>query len=59
MRKGFTLVEILVVMVIAVLIYTLGSIAYRNWQKQVQISNSADELRSTLFRAQQMAALFS
>jgi prepilin-type N-terminal cleavage/methylation domain-containing protein len=55
-NAGFTLVEILVVMVIAVLIYTLGSIAYRNWQKQVQISNSADELRSTLFRAQQMAA---
>lgn len=55
-KLGFTIIEILVVMFIAALIYTLSTVAYKNWQKQVQISNSADELRSSLLRAQQLAA---
>ena len=54
-KLGFTLVEGLVALFIAVLIYVLSTTAYKNWQKQVQISNSADELRSSLFRAQQLA----
>ena len=55
-RRGFTLVEFLVALSIFSLFAVMTFQAYRNWERQVQLINATDNLKSTLLRAQQLAA---
>ena len=55
-KRGFTLVEFLVALSIFSLFAVMTFQAYRNWQRQVQLINATDNLKSTLLRAQQLAA---
>lgn len=54
-RQGISTVEVLIVIMIIAIIAGLSAISYSNWQKDVQVINARDELRSTLVRAQQLS----
>lgn len=54
-RKGFTVIELLLVLFIVGLLVSMSWAAYIGWQKQVQVINATAELKSTLLRAQQLA----
>jgi prepilin-type N-terminal cleavage/methylation domain-containing protein len=54
-RRGFTLIEILVVMSIAAIVYAFGFAIYKSWNEQVILTNKVDELKSALVRTQQLA----
>jgi len=54
-QKGFTLIELIIVMVIIVILSTLVLANYRDGQKRYALVQSAQQLASDLRRAQNMA----
>ncbi|MFA6253269.1 MAG: hypothetical protein WCV69_03320 [Patescibacteria group bacterium] len=54
-RSGLTYIELLTVLAIFSLISMLSFSAYSNWQKEVTLVNSTDELKSTISLAQAKA----
>jgi len=54
-QKGFTLIELIVVMAIIVILTTLVLANYRDGQKRYALSQSAQQLASDLRRIQNMA----
>lgn len=54
-RLGLTYIELLTVLAIFSLISMLSFSAYSNWQKEVTLVNSLDELKSTISLAQAKA----
>lgn len=50
--KGFTLIEVLVVLGIFVILAAVAMPVYGNWQGAVQMDTSLEEIRSALRRAQ-------
>jgi prepilin-type N-terminal cleavage/methylation domain-containing protein len=54
-RRGLTLLEVLIVMSIMAIIYSLSLAIYKSWNEKVILTNKTDELKSALIRAQQLA----
>ena len=54
-NQGLTTIEILIVIVIMGVIVTMSIFAYNNWQYQVKLVNTHEEIRSTITKAQQLA----
>ncbi len=58
-QGGFTALEMLIVILLVSLIVGLSFRTYQTWQKNIQLNNARDEIKSTLFRAQQLATAAS
>jgi len=54
-QKGISMLEILLVLVILGILSSMGFSSYGTWQKHVLLTNTRDELKSGLVRAQQLA----
>ena len=54
-KNGVSIIEILITLSIAFLIFGISSFGYREWQTRVQLTNDRDELKSVLLRVQQLA----
>lgn len=54
-RNGVSVIEVLITLGIASLIFGISSYGYREWQTRVQLTNDRDELKSVLLRVQQLA----
>lgn len=58
-KKGFTVIEMLTVIILLAILVGLGWYAYRDWQRRVILNNITDQLSSTLIKAQQLAVASS
>lgn len=54
-ERGLTLVEVVMVISIAAVVFLLFSGIYKDWQRKVILTNQAEELRGVLLRAQQLS----
>lgn len=54
-NRGLTTIEILIVIVILIIVSGMGMVAWTNWQRQVKLINTEEEIKSTIVRAQQLA----
>ncbi len=54
-KKGLMIIEVLVTLGIAAIIFAMGSIGYREWMLKVKLTNDRDEIKSVLLRTQQLA----
>lgn len=54
-NSGLTLIEALIVISIFTVMALLSTNTYKNWQRQVQLTNGSDELRELLVQAQQLS----
>ncbi len=54
-KRGFTAIEILLVIAILGILATLGQMSYSVWLKKVQVNTSVEQIRSALIRTQQQA----
>lgn len=54
-QKGVTMLEIIIVFMVVALIVSMGFSSYRTWQRKVLLTNTRDEIKSALVRAQQLA----
>lgn len=54
-QKGLMIIEVLVTLGIAAIIFALGVFSYREWLVKVKLVNDRDELKSALLRSQQLA----
>ncbi len=54
-QKGFTIMELMVTFLIVALLASMSFVSYRSWQREVQVLNAVDELKSGLRLAQSKA----
>lgn len=54
-KGGFTIIELIIVLGLVGLIVSLGTSGYQLWQRNIHLNNVRDEIKSSLFRAQQLA----
>ncbi|MBT4209366.1 MAG: hypothetical protein HOE19_00375 [Candidatus Komeilibacteria bacterium] len=54
-QRGVSILEVLFILMIVAIVMSMGFSAYRVWQRQVLLTNTRDELKSALVRAQQLA----
>jgi len=54
--KAFSIIEVLIVLAIIFIIVGISAYSTQNWRKQVNLINTRDSLKSTLTKAQQLAA---
>ena len=54
-KKGISIIEIMITVFIISALTGMGAAVYINWQKQSKLVNTADEIKSVLIRAQQLA----
>jgi prepilin-type N-terminal cleavage/methylation domain-containing protein len=54
-KGGMTMIEILITLSIAAVIFAISTFSYQQWQIKVRLLNSRDELKSVLLRTQQLA----
>jgi len=58
-QRGISMLEILLVLSIAGILFAMGFASYRVWQKRILLTNTSDEIKSALVRAQQLATAAS
>ncbi|MDD5749745.1 MAG: hypothetical protein PHO91_03095 [Patescibacteria group bacterium] len=54
-KQGISIIEIIITIFIVSALTGMGVAVYINWQKQSKLVNTADEIKSVLIRAQQLA----
>lgn len=54
-RKGFTIIEILVGMVVMAVLFGAGSVSYRDYVRRESVNNAASEVRTVLYKVRQLA----
>ncbi|MBU1202791.1 hypothetical protein KKH39_01980 [Patescibacteria group bacterium] len=54
-QGGFSIIEVIMVLGLVGLVVGFGASGYQVWQKNIHLNNVRDEIKSSLFRAQQLA----